>query len=124
LAPAYALLGGDRPSSIPFIVLLLENPDSPFALPRKIYLKERDYIHLLLGRGFSAPDEAYVIVFTMGNNLEIKRWHLWVFKFSSLLLYPPKFRFAISDLQAFDLGLVIDKITLLKKLNKFDFALD
>ncbi|OWY63259.1 hypothetical protein B7486_54070, partial [cyanobacterium TDX16] len=75
LAQAYNLIVGDCPAEIPFFVWLLENPDSSFALPGKIHLRQHDYLHLLLGRGFSASDEAYVIGFTMGNDLRTKRWH-------------------------------------------------
>ncbi|OWY62173.1 hypothetical protein B7486_59855 [cyanobacterium TDX16] len=122
LAQAYALLSGDCPDEIPFVVWLVENPDSLFALPGKIHLRQHDYLHLLLGRGFSASDEAYVIGFTMGNDLSTKRWHIWLFKLVLLLIYPPKFRFAISDLKAFDKGLARGRRLPLKNLNQLDFT--
>ncbi|MDZ4877500.1 MAG: hypothetical protein CLLPBCKN_006935 [Chroococcidiopsis cubana SAG 39.79] len=122
LARAYNLIMGDRPTEIPFLVWLLENPASPLALPGKIYLQEHDYLHLLLGRGFSASDEAYVIGFTIGNDMETKQWHLWLYKFVSLLMYPPQFRFTLSDLREFDKGLVRGKRLPIKNLNKLDFT--
>lgn len=122
LAQAHALLGGDRPDSIPFIVWLLENPDSPLALPGEIHLREHDYLHLLLGRGFSADDEAYVIGFTMGNALATKRWHIWLYKVISVLMYPPQFRFTAANLQKFDLGFVSGRKLSVKNLNKLDFT--
>ncbi|MDZ4872114.1 MAG: hypothetical protein CLLPBCKN_001502 [Chroococcidiopsis cubana SAG 39.79] len=98
LAQARAQIGGDCPDEIPFLVWLLENPDSPLALPGKIHLREHDYLHLLLRRGFAASDEAYVIGFTMGNDMETQQWHLWLYKFVSRFLYPPNFRFNRTDL--------------------------
>ncbi|MDV2997686.1 MAG: hypothetical protein N4J56_007391 [Chroococcidiopsis sp. SAG 2025] len=122
LAQAYNLIVGDCPAEIPFVVWLLENPDSPFALPGKISLQQHDCLHLLLGRGFSASDEAYVIGFTMGNDLSTKRWHIWLYKLVSLLIYPPKFRFSSTDLAAFDLGVVRGRNLPIKNLNKLDFT--
>lgn len=98
---AYQLVGGDPPSQIPFLVWLLENPDSPFALPGNIYLKEHDFIHLLLKRGFSSDDEAYVIGFTMGNDSKTKRWHLLIFQLFSLYFYPRKYKFSRENMKAF-----------------------
>jgi len=122
LAQAYARIGGDRQSSIPFLVWLLENPASPLALAGKIYLRERDYLHLLLGRGFSATDEVYVIGFTMGNDMETKQWHVWLYKVVSLLIYPPQFRLTKADLREFDKGLARGRSLPIKNLNKLDFT--
>lgn len=88
LAQAYNLIVGDCPAEIPFVVWLVENPDSPLPLPGKIHLRQHDYLHLLLRRGFAATDEAYVIGFTMGDDLRTERWHLWLYKLVSLLIYP------------------------------------
>jgi len=122
LAQANALIRGDRQSSIPFLVWLLETPASPLALPGKIHLRERDYLHLLLGRGFSATDEAYVIGFTMGNDMETKQWHVWLYKVVSLLIYPPQFRLTKADLREFDKGLARGRSLPIKNLNKLDFT--
>ncbi|OWY63586.1 hypothetical protein B7486_52270 [cyanobacterium TDX16] len=122
LAQAYALLSGDCPDEIPFVVWLVENPDSLLALPGKIHLREHDYLHLLLGRGFAASDEAYVIGFTMGNDLRTKRWHLWLYKLVSRLLYPPKFRSNRTDLATFDLGVARGRKLPIKNLNQLDFT--
>ncbi|WP_317112437.1 hypothetical protein [Chroococcidiopsis sp. SAG 2025] len=106
----------------PFVVWLVENPDSPLPLPGRIHLREHNYLHLLLGRGFAASDEAYVIGLTMGNDLRTERWHIWFFKLVSLLIYPPKFRFAISDLKTFDKGLARGRRLPIKNLNQLDFT--
>ncbi|OWY63754.1 hypothetical protein B7486_51225, partial [cyanobacterium TDX16] len=40
----------------------------------------------------------------------------------SLLIYPPKFRFAISDLKAFDKGLAWGRNLPIKNLNQLNFT--
>lgn len=122
LAQAYSLLGGDRPSDIPFIIWLMENPDSPLALPGQIYLKEHDFLHLLLGKGFSLEDEAFVIGFTMGNDTRTKWWHLLIYELVSILIYPEKFKFTQDNFEAFKLGLSLGKNLPIRNLNKFDFT--
>lgn len=72
LGEAYQALSGSSPSDIPFLSELLENPDSPIALRCKIYLEDHDCLHLLLNRGLSLEDEAFIIGFTMGNDLKTK----------------------------------------------------
>jgi len=63
LAQADALIRGDCQSSIPFLVWLLENPHSSLALPGKIYLREHDYLHLLLEEPM--------------NEYDILRYEIW-----------------------------------------------
>ena len=122
LAQAYSLLGGDRPDDIPFIVKLIENPNSSLALPGQIYLKEHDFLHLLLGRGFSLEDEAFVVGFTMGNDSKTKWWHLLIYQLASTLLYPEKFKFTKDDFRAFKLGFAFGENLPIRNLNKLDFT--
>jgi hypothetical protein len=118
---AYQLISGDPPSQIPLLVWLLENPDSPFALPGSIYLKEHDFLHLLLKRGFSLEDEAYVIGFTMGNDSKTKRWHLFIFKLFSFYFYPKKYKFSQENMQAFKQGFLTGRELAIQNLNKIGF---
>ncbi|MBD2309905.1 hypothetical protein H6G17_31345 [Chroococcidiopsis sp. FACHB-1243] len=118
---AYQLIGDDPPSRIPFLVWLLENPDSLFALPRNIYLKEHGFIHLLLKRGFSSDDEAYVIGFTMGNDSKTKRWHLLIFQLFSIYFYPKKYKVSRENTKAFKQGFLMGKEFSTQNLNKIDF---
>ena len=62
---------GDEQSDIPFIVRLLENPESIVPLPGQINLYNHDCLHILLDRGISLLDEAFVVGFTMGSDLKI-----------------------------------------------------
>lgn len=61
LRQAYQHFGGIQQSEVPWIIWLLENPDSPLALAGAIPLKEHDYLHLLLNRGKSPEDEAFIM---------------------------------------------------------------
>lgn len=114
-------LGGDRPDQIPFLVWLLENPDSCFALPGCIDLHGHDCLHVLLQRGFSPYDEAFVLGFAMGNDLRTKGIHVLLLKLVSQLLYPAKYRFVPDHLISFDLGYRYGKGVAIRDLNKLDY---
>lgn len=121
LKEAYSILESNEQTDIPFLVWLLENPDSPLALPGKIYLREHDYIHILLGCGQSAQDEAFVIGVTMGSNLKTNWLHLAIFKFFTRHLYPKPYQFSQEDLRVFDLGFDYGRRIQVKQLNEIDF---
>ncbi len=94
----------EQQEDIPWIVRLIENPDSPLALPGKISLFDHDCIHVLLNRKTKLSDEAFVIGFTMGNDPKTKPWHVKLFKFVSRYFYPRSYRFSAQDFNYFDLG--------------------
>ncbi len=110
-------------SEIPWIIRLLENSQSPVALPGKISLKNHDYIHALLDCGTTLSEEAFVIGFTMGTDLKTKKIHLIIFKFFSRFLYPQKYRFNQEHLLLFDLGFCYGrKPYITDNLNEVDFS--
>lgn len=111
----------DEATSIPWIVRLLENSNSPLALPGDISLFNHDCLHILLGRDRSPESEAYVIGFTMGNDIRCQRIHLWLFKVFALLFYPPKYRLRWSDLKEFDRGVIDGRNLEFKNLNLINF---
>jgi hypothetical protein len=121
LEKAYQTLEGDPPSKIPFIVWLLENPDSPLALPGCIDLYRHDCLHLLLKQGFTSESEAYVVGFTMGNDIRTNRMHLLIFKLAARLLYPEKYRLKNSDIEAFERGFQMGQRVRVKNLNQASF---
>ncbi len=121
LKKAYETLQGDPPSKIPFIVWLLENPDSPLALPGCINLYGHDCLHLLLKQGFTSENEAYVVGFTMGNDVRTNRFHLLIFKIAAQALYPEKYRLRPSDVSVFERGFEMGKRVSAKNLNQFSF---
>ncbi len=118
---AYETLQGDPPSKIPFIVWLLENPESPLALPGCINLYGHDCLHLLLKQGFTSENEAYVVGFTMGNDVRTNRFHLLIFKIAAQVLYPEKYRLRPSDISVFERGFEMGKRVSAKNLNQFSF---
>ncbi len=106
---------------IPFVIWLLENPNSPLALPGKISLRHHDYIHILLGRGISPQDEAFVIGFTMGNDLKTNKLHLFIYKFFAKFIYPYPYNFSTLDLINFNLGFMYGRKIKIKQINEIEF---
>jgi hypothetical protein len=106
LGEAYRSFVKDEETAIPFQVWLLENPSSPIALPGSVNLYGHDCIHLLLNRGMSNFDEAFVIGFTMGNCDKVEEKHLSVFRLFSRFFYPSIYRFKEWHFRAFDLGVM------------------
>lgn len=123
LEEAYELIEGDSPSSIPFLVWLLENPDSLLALPGKIRLRDHDCLHLLLNKGFSLEDEAFIIGFTMGNDLQINKLYFSIFKIASLFFYPYNYQFQFQHIKALDLGFIYGKCSTIKNINQINFQI-
>lgn len=107
--------------NIPWIVWLLENPQSWVALPGKITLYNHDCLHILLAKGFDLAEEAFVIGFTMGNDPATNWLHLLIFKLFSRLFYPANYRFNANHLKLFDLGFNCGKKIAFKNLNRIDF---
>lgn len=121
LKEAHSELFSKIDAKIPFVVWLLENPDSFLALPGKISLRNHDYIHLLLERGISPQDEAFVIGFTMGNDLKTNKLHLFIFKFFARFIYPYPYNFSELNLISFDLGFLYGRKIKSTQLNIFNF---
>lgn len=121
LKEAHSALFRIDDAKIPFVVWLLENPDSLLALPGKISLRNHDYLHLLLNRGISPQDEAFVIGFTMGNDLKTNKFHLFIYKFFAKFIYPYPYNFSKLNLISFDLGFLYGRKMKIKELNKIDF---
>lgn len=118
LCIAYQDLPGDPPQDIPFLVWLLENPDSPCSLPGNISLKNHDRLHCILNQGFSSENEAYVVGFSMGNDVRANWIHLITIKIAAFLFYPKKYRFKYVDMKAFDRGVQLGRSTEIKNLNQ------
>ncbi|MEM9531911.1 MAG: hypothetical protein AAGA23_13445 [Pseudomonadota bacterium] len=97
-------LPGATASAIPLLVRLFENPASPLALPGAITLERHDALHVLLGRGLMAQDEAFVIGFTMGSDTRVRPRHHRLFRWLATRLYRKPYRLKPHHLLAFDLG--------------------
>ena len=118
---AWQNLQGDLPSEIPYLVWLLENPSSPLNMPGSVDLFGHDCIHLLLKKGFTSDDEAYIIGFTMGNDVNTKWIHLIIIKFAAYSLYPSKYKFSYKQLSIFDYGVDHGRSTKWKNINRIDW---
>jgi hypothetical protein len=123
LGEAYQAFAKDGEADIPWQVWLLENPGSPFAFPGSVSLWGHDCIHLLLNRGISNFDEAFVVGFTMGNCSRVKTEHLPVFKALSKVMYPSPYQFSARHLMVFDLGFQYGRKIEYRNLNELDFRL-
>jgi hypothetical protein len=119
----YQTLNGDKQEDIPFIVWLLENPKSFCKFPRPIDLCRHDYLHILLDRGFSLEDEAFLVGFTMGNDLKTNSLHCLIFKIIPKYLYPKHYRFTDKHLQSFNLGFINGRKVKIKNINNLDFSI-
>ena len=120
LQQALEAMNGDLPTGIPFLVWLLENPNSPIALPGKIDLFGHDCLHLLLNKSFSSEDEAFVVGFTMGNDAQTRWFHLIFFKIFAFLFYPKTYRFHRKHFYDFDAGVVCGRSLKTRNLNQVE----
>ena len=111
----------DLPHEIPWIVRVLENPQSFLALPGKIELFNHDCLHVLLDKDLSSSGEAFVIGFCMGNDPLTKSIHLKIFRFASCYLYPKKYKFYNNDFIDFQAGFEFGQSLSLKGINSLDF---
>lgn len=123
LQDAYHEFTLDTPGDIPFIIWLLENPKSALALPGKIDLYGHDCIHLLLNRGKTNFDEAFIIGFTMGNDDATKEHHLKIFEMFATKIYPPIYRFNKYHMKSFYLGFEYGRNLTPKGVNLTNFKL-
>ena len=80
--------GLDEESKLPLSLWLFEDPDSPVALPGAACLDLHDCLHILLNRGYSTADEAFVVGFSMGNDRRCRRWHQRLLALVSHRFYP------------------------------------
>ncbi len=114
-------LPGNDAAEIHWLIRLLERPSSPVALSGAIGLKDHDCVHVLLGRGLLAQDEAFVLGFTMGADREMKFWEPALFRFCAQYLYPKIYRLSARHIAIFNLGLESARRSDCRDLHKFDF---
>lgn len=120
LRDAVQQLAIDSQADTPLIIWLLENPSSSIALPGKIDLYGHDCLHIILNRGHSPADEAFVLGFTMGNDTQTNWLHQLLFKLCSSTVYPKKYRFSWKDFRFFDAGFIYGRSIQVRNLNRMD----
>lgn len=112
---------GAEPDDIPFMVRLAENPKFNL-FNGAVDLKTHDYIHLILGRGLCAKDEAFVIGFTMGSTSRLSATEESLFALVAQFLYPGIYRFTDEDVKVFKDGVRLAFVSEPRTLNQVDYA--
>lgn len=86
---------GAKPTKIPLIVRLFENPNFNFLniFPGAVTLEQHDIIHIILGRGLLPRDEAFVLGYTMGETKKSSQTRAKIFSWIASILYPAPYRF-------------------------------
>lgn len=117
---------GAQKEDIPLIVKLIENPK--LSIPGitlfhgAVDLLAHDYIHILLGRGLLAEDEAFTIGYTMGSTKQVSTREALLFEFISKHLYPENYQFKDRDIEIFFAALNIAEKSNCQALDKVDYA--
>jgi hypothetical protein len=120
LREVYRTLPTDHAFSLPWFVKTLENPRSPLAVPGAVDLFGHDCIHIVLGRGLLAQDEAFVVGFTMGA-ARAPGWQRRLFRHCARHLYAPGHRFSEQEAQVFDFAFDAARRSSAFALHRVDF---
>lgn len=116
---------GAAPDEIPLVVQLVENPR--FDIPGfdlfhgAVDLRAHDCIHLLLGRGLLAKDEAFVIGFTMGSTQRVSAVEERLFTLIARHLYPGIYRFTAEDAEVFRDALRLGMVSRSRRLDRIPY---
>ncbi len=115
-----------KPSDVPLIVRLVENPK--FDLPwidlfsGAVNLESHDCIHALLGRGLLPKDEAFVIGFTMGSTNRTSTGEQKLYGLVAKYLYPGPYKFSDEDIQVFRDAAHLGYVSDCERLDKVDYG--
>jgi len=116
---------GNSQDEVPLIVRLAENPDYHFSglgfFKGRVTLEQHDFIHIILGRGLTLMDEAFVIGFTMGSTDRVSTQEANLFSFINQVLYPKPYRFTPEGTQVFKDAVSLGYISDCTPLDTVDF---
>jgi len=116
---------GNSQDEVPLIVKLTENPKFHFGglgfFKGRVTLEQHDYIHILLGRGLTLMDEAFVIGFTMGSTDRVSTREQSLFSFINKLLYPKPYRFQEGGMKVFKDAVALAYVSDCLPLEEVDF---
>jgi multidrug transporter EmrE-like cation transporter len=90
---------------IPWYLRMVSDRRGPLALPGSLALVERRCIHILLGRGLTCRDQAFVAGFTAGTSGPGRRWRLQLFRLYMRHLCPRAARWSRAEGEIFAYGL-------------------
>ena len=120
LRDVYRTLPVEPAGSIPWSVKTLESPRSPIALPGAVDSFAHDCIHIVLGRGLLAQDQAFVLGFTMGS-ARVPSWQRHLFRHCARHLYGRAHRFSEQDAEVFDFSCDAARRSSAFALHRVDF---
>lgn len=110
---------------IPFLIQLVENPKYDFpgieVFSGATDLWTHDQIHILLGRGLLAKDEAFVLGFTMGSTDKVNQLEERMFTFFTRYLYPRAYRFTDSDIRVFRDAVRLGFVSDCQRMDQVDY---
>jgi hypothetical protein len=116
---------GNSQDEVPLIVRLAENPEFHFSglgfFKGRVTLEQHDFIHIILGRGLTLMDEAFVIGFTMGSSDRCSTHEANLFSFVNQILYPKPYRFTPQGTQVFKDAVALGYISDCTPLDTVDF---
>jgi hypothetical protein len=121
LAEVYETLPGNAPSKVPWYVRTLEHPSSPLALAGATDLFGHDCIHVVLGRGLTPQDEAFVLGFTMGASRRSCSWQRRLYRLCAQRIYRGAYRFSRLDGEVFDFAVEAARSAGTEPLHRSDF---
>lgn len=116
---------GNSQDEVPLIVKLTENPKFHFGglgfFKGRVTLQQHDYIHILLGRGLTLMDEAFVIGFTMGSTDRVSTHEQGLFSFINKIFYPKPYRFKEDGMKVFRDAVALAYVSDCLPLESVDF---
>jgi hypothetical protein len=116
---------GAKQQEIPLMVQLVENPryDIPGieVFHGAVDIKTHDSIHIILGRGLLAKDEAFVIGFTMGSTNKVSTLEENLYALISKYLYPKVYQFKDEEIRIFKDASKLGYISDCVPLDKLDY---
>jgi hypothetical protein len=116
---------GNSQGEVPLIVRLAENPEYHFSglgfFKGRVTLEQHDFIHIILGRGLTLMDEAFVIGFTMGSTDRVSTHEANLFDWINHILYPKPYRFTAEGRQVFKDAVALGYISDCTPLDTVDF---
>lgn len=117
---------GNSQAEVPLIVRLAENPDFHFSglgfFKGRVTLQQHDFVHIILGRGLTLMDEAFVIGFTMGSTDRVSTQEANLFSWINHILYPKPYRFTPDGTQVFKDAVALAYVSDCTPLETVDFT--
>jgi hypothetical protein len=116
---------GNSQDEVPLIVRLAENPEYHFSglgfFKGRVTLEQHDFIHIILGRGLTLMDEAFVLGFTMGSTDRVSTQEANLFNWINQILYPKPYRFTPEGTQVFKDAVALAYVSDCTPLETVDF---